>query len=174
VLASRLKRTRVGDRLARRNPAYYGRALRLFDRLEESDPESRRRFTEKRLRVALAAARRTRYGAAAGGGTSLDDWPLLDKDAVRDDPEAFGSAASPPLPRARAARPARRSPSSARRSRSRSSRRRSTGSRCGTESTFAPPASPFCGVTTSAHRRPAASTGATTSAAAAVCSSRTT
>jgi phenylacetate-CoA ligase len=89
VLASRLKRTRVGDRLARRNPAYYGRALRLFDRLEESDLESRRRFTEKRLRVALAAARRTRYGAAAGGGTSLDDWPLLDKDAVRDDPEAF-------------------------------------------------------------------------------------
>ena len=88
-LASRLKQTRTGDRLVRRNPLYYGRAVRLFDRLEQSDLETRRRVTEELLAVALAAAQRTRYGAAAGGGPSLSDWPLLDKDAVRDDPEAF-------------------------------------------------------------------------------------
>ena len=46
-------------------------------------------MTGGRLRTVLAAAARTPYGRRVGGSDDLSAWPLLDKEAVRDDPGAF-------------------------------------------------------------------------------------
>jgi phenylacetate-CoA ligase len=87
-LAGRLKRTATGDTLVRRNPLLYGRMVALVERLDQASLEQRRSFTEGRLRRILDIAGRTRYGRPYAG-KSLSDWPLLDRQLVRDDPMAF-------------------------------------------------------------------------------------
>ena len=88
-LADRVADTLVGERLVRRNPLLYPRARALFDRLESSPLAERRQYTDRRLRVVLAAAAATRYGRSVGAGTELRRWPLLAKAAVHEDPGAF-------------------------------------------------------------------------------------
>ena len=87
--AAALKSTRIGDRFIRRNPFYYGRAVALFDRLEASSLEARRAYTHRRLKTVLAAASGTAYGRSVGMPRELRDWPLLEKERIRDDPAAF-------------------------------------------------------------------------------------
>jgi phenylacetate-CoA ligase len=88
-VAARMKRLRVGDLLIRRNPLWYGRALRRFDALERAALDERRAWTERRLAKVLAAARETEWGQRVGAPRSLHDWPVLDKEEIRDDPDAF-------------------------------------------------------------------------------------
>ncbi|MEP6811364.1 MAG: hypothetical protein ABI990_00090 [Actinomycetota bacterium] len=62
----------------------------MFDELEAASLDQRRDATEERLkRVLRVAGSTTSYGRSTGGGTSLRDWPLLEKETIRDDPAAF-------------------------------------------------------------------------------------
>ena len=81
-LTDRLKRLDLGDALIRRNPLFYGRA-----RARLSAP--RREWLEERLEKVLRAARRTSYGLRVNGGRELASWPLLEKTALRAEPDAF-------------------------------------------------------------------------------------
>lgn len=86
---SKLRSQPLGDRLVRRNPFFFPRAVRLFDHLEAASFDERVQWTEERLKVVLRAAVSTsRYGRSVGSHR-LADWPLLEKEAVRDDPDAF-------------------------------------------------------------------------------------
>jgi len=88
-LTDALKRVSVGDALIRRNPLYYGKARARLDWLERQGIEARRNFLDERLSTTLAAARRTAYGRKVNGGSTLSSWPLLEKNALRVEPQAF-------------------------------------------------------------------------------------
>jgi len=81
-LTDRLKRLDLGDALIRRNPLFYGRA-----RARLAAP--RREWLEQRLEKVLQAARCTSYGRRVNGGKQLASWPLLEKTALRAEPDAF-------------------------------------------------------------------------------------
>jgi phenylacetate-CoA ligase len=87
--AATVKRTVVGDSLVRRMPLWYKPALRTFEYLSRASLEERRRFCERRLKIVLAAARRTPYGRRVRGTLHLHDWPLLDKEPLRTCPRDF-------------------------------------------------------------------------------------
>jgi len=89
--AQRLKRLTVGESFVRRNPLYYGRARSTLDRLDDSSLEERRAWGLQRLRQTLRAAQQTPYGRKVGGGETLDSWPLLQKEALRDNLKDFVS-----------------------------------------------------------------------------------
>ena len=88
-----LKRLDFGDRFIRRNPLYYGSIRRQLDSLQNCTLAERKLWTESRLGPMLAAARRTRYGQGVGDARQLTDWPLLQKDRLRESPAAFHSGA---------------------------------------------------------------------------------
>jgi phenylacetate-CoA ligase len=88
-----LKRLDFGDRFVRRNPLYYGSTRRQLDSLLGCTLAERKLWTERRLGPILAAARRTRYGQGVGDARRLADWPLLQKDRLREDPAAFRTGA---------------------------------------------------------------------------------
>lgn len=92
-LGEYLKRLDFGDRFVRRNPLYYGSIRRQIDSLQDCTLEQRVLWTQTRLGQVLAAARRTRYGQGVGAARQLSDWPLLQKDRVRESPTAFHSGA---------------------------------------------------------------------------------
>jgi phenylacetate-CoA ligase len=87
--AATVKRTVVGDSLVRRMPLWYKPALRTFEYLSRASLEERRRFCERRLKIVLAAARRTPYGRRVRGTLHLHDWSLLDKEPLRTCPRDF-------------------------------------------------------------------------------------
>ncbi|HEU4441493.1 MAG TPA: hypothetical protein VFR83_05685, partial [Burkholderiales bacterium] len=78
----RLKRLNFGDALIRRNPLFY-RTARA--RLAAPRPE----WLKQRLEKVLRAARATPYGRRVNGGDQLASWPLLEKAALRAEPDAF-------------------------------------------------------------------------------------
>jgi phenylacetate-CoA ligase len=84
-----LKRLDFSDRFLRRNPLYYGSIRRQVDSLLGCTLAERKLWTESRLGPILAAARRTRYGQGVGDARQLSDWPLLQKDRLRESPAAF-------------------------------------------------------------------------------------
>jgi len=88
-IAVRVKRLRAGDVLVRRNLVWYGHARRSFDRLERAALGERQAWTERRLASVLSAAGRTAYGRDVGAPASIADWPVLEKEQVRDAPSAF-------------------------------------------------------------------------------------
>lgn len=89
-LIARLKRLDLSDRLLRRNPLYYGRARRELESFERLDGEdARRQWQHRRLRRLLEAAGRSEYGRRLGSPRYLGDWPILEKEAVREHPERF-------------------------------------------------------------------------------------
>lgn len=51
--------------------------------MEAANIEERIRWTEERLRKVLRSAKRTRYGKRISGGPGIGDWPILNKDQVR-------------------------------------------------------------------------------------------
>jgi phenylacetate-CoA ligase len=92
-LAAPAKRARAGETLIRRNPLVYPQARRLLAKLERQSLDERREWTRARLERALAWAARTAYGQAAGAGTALERWPLLEPATVRERPRDFMLAA---------------------------------------------------------------------------------
>lgn len=85
------KRLGFADRFVRRNSLLYDRIERQLEKFERLAPEERQRWRRLRLERMLRAARRTAYGRALGfhgslGGPCrpLQQWPLLDKETVRD------------------------------------------------------------------------------------------
>jgi phenylacetate-CoA ligase len=88
-----LKRLDFSERFVRRNPLYYGSIRRQLDSLLSCTLAQRKTWTLRRLGPMLAAARRTAYGRGVGDVRQLTDWPLLQKDRVRENPAAFHSGA---------------------------------------------------------------------------------
>jgi len=86
---SRLKRFGLSDRLLRRHPLYYPRARRDLEAFDRLDGDARRHWQHQRLRSLLAAAGRSEYGRQLGSPSYLGDWPILEKDAVRERPHSF-------------------------------------------------------------------------------------
>ena len=79
-----IKRLGLADAFVRRNALLYGRIHRELDEFEALDPEQRRHWRAVRLERMLRAARRTGYGRTHGCACPLPDWPLLEKETVRD------------------------------------------------------------------------------------------
>jgi phenylacetate-CoA ligase len=88
-LVPRLKSLSFSLPLIRRNPLFYGRASRLLEEFESWDPDRQRAWREARLARMLAAAGETAYGRRLGAPRSLEEWPVLYKDAIRDAPHDF-------------------------------------------------------------------------------------
>lgn len=89
AFVDRLKRHVVGESFVRRNPLYYERSRRLLDRLEGMDIEGRRAWTRAQLQRTLAVARRTDYGGIVRGDETIQSWPLLAKEVLRNRLRAF-------------------------------------------------------------------------------------
>jgi phenylacetate-CoA ligase len=87
--AATVKRTVIGDNLVRRMPLWYKPALQLFERLTHASLEERKAWSLRRLERVLQAARQTEYGRQVGGTLQITDWPLLEKDMVREAPRRF-------------------------------------------------------------------------------------
>lgn len=89
ALVKKLKTLRIGDVAIRRNPVFYASANDELRALDRADLDVRREWTRERTREALSFAARSAYGKRQGAPAELDQWPLLDKSSVRDDPGAF-------------------------------------------------------------------------------------
>ncbi|MES1263790.1 MAG: hypothetical protein ABUL69_05500, partial [Peristeroidobacter soli] len=89
TVAGFLKRHVVGPSLVRRNPLYYGKARALLDESDRQDLAQRRASSEARLKHTLHLARRTPYGLKVRGGDTLDSWPILEKESLRDAQDSF-------------------------------------------------------------------------------------
>ena len=83
------KRTVIGDALIRRMPFWYRPALQVFDRLTRASLAERKAWSLRRLEQVLDAARQTEYGRQVGRARQIADWPLLEKDSVRESPTHF-------------------------------------------------------------------------------------
>lgn len=79
-----IKRLGLADAIVRRNALLYGSIRRQIDEFDALDPQERRHWRAVRLERMLRAARRTGYGRTHGCACPLPDWPLLDKETVRD------------------------------------------------------------------------------------------
>jgi len=84
-----MKRHVVGPALIRRNPIYYGKARATLDESDRQTLAERRAWSEAQLKRTLQFARRTAYGRKVNGGETLDSWPLLEKENLRDEQQAF-------------------------------------------------------------------------------------
>jgi phenylacetate-CoA ligase len=89
ALIASLKHLRLSDRLIRRNALWYAAPRRLLAEFEQLDASARQRWREQRLRQILAAAGRTAYGRGVGAPGYLGDWPVLEKETLRERPAAF-------------------------------------------------------------------------------------
>ena len=81
------KRSRLLDTVARYNPIYYRRIRTLINRSRGMDPTARNALVGRLLHRTLAWARRTQYGSSYGD--RYDDWPLLEKQALRASLDSF-------------------------------------------------------------------------------------
>lgn len=103
--AERLRTSRLGDILFRRMPGIYGRKAALIAHIEDA-PEGpeRARQIDSFLQRTLQRASASRYGQQIGGGpllaSSLENWPLLDKNTLRAASDQISMQTR--LPRARA------------------------------------------------------------------------
>jgi phenylacetate-CoA ligase len=88
-MVSKLKSLSFSVPLIRRNPLVYGRLTRLLESFDSWEPERQRTWREARLRRMLAAAAATSYGRRIGAPLSLQAWPILHKEAIRDAPNDF-------------------------------------------------------------------------------------
>jgi phenylacetate-CoA ligase len=88
-LVKKLKTLRIGDVAIRRNPMFYASVSDQVLALERADLGVRREWTRSRTREALSFAGRSAYGRRLGAPADIEQWPLLDKSAIRADPGAF-------------------------------------------------------------------------------------
>ncbi len=84
-----LKRHTIGEHLFRRNPLYYGGARRVLEEMDAAGLEARREWSHERLSQVLRAAQRAPYGRQVRGGDTLESWPLLAKETLRDNLGSF-------------------------------------------------------------------------------------
>jgi phenylacetate-coenzyme A ligase PaaK-like adenylate-forming protein len=94
AFAKALKRLSVGDAVVRRNPLFYPEARDAIAELLRGDFNARKQWTEKRIAETLWTARRSRYARKVDGGSKLQSWPILHKEQVRNDPQAFQCSSS--------------------------------------------------------------------------------
>jgi phenylacetate-CoA ligase len=87
--SARLKRDTIGERLLRRHPLHYLRARRHLERYANAGLEERQGLLRDRLRTVLRAAASTPHGRKVASPGVLENWPLIDKAIVRNEPEAF-------------------------------------------------------------------------------------
>jgi phenylacetate-coenzyme A ligase PaaK-like adenylate-forming protein len=92
AIENRLKQLHLGDRLIRRNPIYYSSVRREFSRVAAAGFDERRAWLEARVERTLCAAARTPYGKGLRAPMTLQQWPLLCKEDVRDNPRLFTQA----------------------------------------------------------------------------------
>ena len=83
-IAGFMKRHVVGPSLIRRNPFFYDRARAILEEGERQDLAQRRAWSEAQVKRTLQFARRTEYGRRVDGGESLQSWPFLEKESLRD------------------------------------------------------------------------------------------
>lgn len=88
-VAGYFKKHVLGQTLIRRNPFYYERACADLSEIETLDRDGRRAWVDERVARTLELARETEYGRSVSGGTALDSWPLLEKEPLRNNLEAF-------------------------------------------------------------------------------------
>jgi phenylacetate-CoA ligase len=93
-IATALKRFGLSDRLIRRNPLFYPGALRLLREFDALPAAERDGWRQRRTQRMLAAAQSTAYGRRVAAPRSLADWPLLEKQALRERPGDFVAGAS--------------------------------------------------------------------------------
>lgn len=89
ALIANLKHLHLSDRLIRRNVLWYAGPRRLLAEFEHLDAAARQRWRQQRLQRILTASRRTAYGQRVGAPGFLGDWPILEKETVRENPGAF-------------------------------------------------------------------------------------
>src|SRR4051812_37617582 len=88
-IAGFMKRHVAGPTLIRRNPVFYGKARAILEMTERQDLAARRAWSDSQLERTLRIARRTAYGRKVNGGNTLDSWPLLEKENLRDEQADF-------------------------------------------------------------------------------------
>ena len=89
ALTDALKRLSLGDALIRRNPIFYLAARKRLHALQAQSFAARAAWVDDRLKKVLRRASRTPYGRRVGGGAHLASWPLLEKPALRSEPDSF-------------------------------------------------------------------------------------
>lgn len=89
AFVKKLKTMRIGDAAIRRNPVFYASVSDELQALERADLDGRREWTAVRTREMLSFAARSAYGRRVNGSAELEQWPLLEKTSVREDPNAF-------------------------------------------------------------------------------------
>ena len=79
-----MKRHVAGPSLIRRNPFFYDKARATLDEGERQDLAERRAWSDAQVKRTLQVARRAAYGRRVNGGDTLDSWPYLEKESLRD------------------------------------------------------------------------------------------
>lgn len=85
----RIKTIDWTDDFVRRNPLIYNRVHKVFNWLGQASLEQRQEWVRHRLSYILGKALRTEYGRKKGRGLNIEDWPILGKTELRDNPAAF-------------------------------------------------------------------------------------
>src|SRR3954470_11205527 len=88
-IAGFMKRHVVGPSLIRRNPFVYDKVRAILEEVEGQDVAQRRAWSDARVRRTLQIARRTQYGRQVQGGDTLDSWPYLQKEKLRNHQRDF-------------------------------------------------------------------------------------
>ena len=88
-VAGYFKKHVLGQSLIRRNPFFYDRACADLDEIERLDVIGRRAWVKERVAKTLELAATTEYGKSVSGGAVLSDWPLLEKESLRQNLEPF-------------------------------------------------------------------------------------
>ena len=83
-IAGFMKRHVAGPSLIRRNPFFYGNARAVLDEGERQGLAERRAWSDAQLTRTLQVARDAAYGRKVNGGDTLDSWPYLEKESLRD------------------------------------------------------------------------------------------
>ncbi len=88
-VAGFMKRHAIGPALIRRNPFFYENARSILDDCDHQDLAARRAWSASQLKRTLQIARRSAYGRQVNGGDTLDSWPLLEKERLRNRQDDF-------------------------------------------------------------------------------------
>lgn len=75
----------VAENLVRRMPGFYTSFIDLLGRSEDMSLEERRHLCDRLTANTLRQSGRTRYGQEAGSPAAYGDWPILEKDVLRQD-----------------------------------------------------------------------------------------
>ncbi len=86
-VSERAKNFSLTDTIIRYHPYYYSNALRIIEQINSAGMPDRLDLIEKRCATALRHANQAQYGR--GRSQVLQEWPVLAKEQVRDEPEKF-------------------------------------------------------------------------------------